>query len=121
MEITDRPPVRRNEMKLFTILLTSASAIWIAFEIWLMVRDRIQGKGTTINDKGTRYFNFIAIAVGITVASILNGASRFFFPGGRGYAGFWIGIGIMALGFALRIWAVATLGASFRTTVETHS
>jgi protein-S-isoprenylcysteine O-methyltransferase Ste14 len=108
-------------MILFTILLTSASAIWIAFEIWLMVRDRIQGKGKTANDKGTRYYNFIAIAVGITFASIVNGNPRFFFPGGRGYAGFWIGLSIMVVGFCLRIWAVATLGASFRTTVETHS
>ena len=121
MEVTDRPPIWKNEMMLFTVLLISASVIWIAFEIWLMVRDRIRRKGKTINDRGTRYYNFIAIAAGITVASILNGNSRFFFPGGRGYAGFWIGLSIMVVGFGLRIWAVTALGASFRTTVETHS
>jgi protein-S-isoprenylcysteine O-methyltransferase Ste14 len=108
-------------MILFTVLLTTTSAIWIAFEIWLVVRDRIQGKGKTHNDRGTRFYNIAAIVVGITVASILNGNSGFFFPGGRSYAPFWIGLGIMVLGFGLRIWAVATLGASFRTTVETHS
>ena len=107
-------------MGLFSVLLITASVVWIAFEIWLIVRDRKQGKGKTTNDRGTLYFNFIAIAVGITVASILNGKSTFFFPGGRGYAEFWIGLIIFVLGFALRIWAVATLGASFRTTVETH-
>ena len=107
-------------MILFTLLLASASAVWVAFEIWLIVRDGIQRKGKAIKDRGTRYFNIIAIVVGISVASILNTNSTFFFPGGRGYAGFWIGFSIMVSGFALRIWAVATLGASFRTTVETH-
>jgi protein-S-isoprenylcysteine O-methyltransferase Ste14 len=108
-------------MILFTILLTTASVMWIAFEIWLVVRDRVSGRGNTTKDRGTRYYNFAAIVVGITVASVLNGDSRFFFPGGRAYAPFWAGFGIMMLGFGLRIWAVATLGASFRTTVETHS
>jgi protein-S-isoprenylcysteine O-methyltransferase Ste14 len=108
-------------MILFTILLTTASTIWIAFEIWLVVRDRMQGKGKTVKDRGTRYYSIAAVILGITVASVLNGISRFFFPGGRGYAPFWVGLGIMMLGFGLRIWAVATLGTSFRTTVETHS
>jgi protein-S-isoprenylcysteine O-methyltransferase Ste14 len=84
------------------------------------MRDAAHGKGKTGSDKGTRYFNSIAIWAGITGAAILNGFPEFFFPGGRTSAGFFIGIAIMLAGLALRIWSVATLGASFRTTVETH-
>jgi len=47
------------------ILLTTLTALWVAFEIWLMIRDRAQGKGKTAKDRGTRYYNFIAIAVGL--------------------------------------------------------
>ena len=107
-------------MNLYSILVTAVSVIWIVFEIWLIVRDRLQGKGKTSNDRGTRYLNFIAIAAGMTVASIISGKTMFFFPGGRTELGFWIGLCIMFLGFGLRIWAIVILGASFRTTVETH-
>jgi protein-S-isoprenylcysteine O-methyltransferase Ste14 len=108
-------------MTLYSILLTSISIIWIIFEILLIVRDRIQGKGKTGNDRGTRYINLIAIFLGITMAGVLSRDTGFFFPGGRAMAGFWIGLFIMVLGFAFRIWSVITLGASFRTTVETHT
>jgi protein-S-isoprenylcysteine O-methyltransferase Ste14 len=106
---------------MFFILLRILSAVWIVFEVWLIFRDRAHGKGKTERDNGTRYFNIIAIVVGITLAGVLNGRSEFFFPGGRTDEGFWTGLSIMLLGFGLRIWAVATLGASFRTTVETHA
>jgi protein-S-isoprenylcysteine O-methyltransferase Ste14 len=108
-------------MTLDSILLTTISIIWIAFEILLIVRDRIRGKGKTRNDRGTRYINLIAIFVGITLAGVLSRDTGFFLPGGRSITGFWIGLCIMLLGFALRIWSVVTLGASFRTTVETHT
>jgi protein-S-isoprenylcysteine O-methyltransferase Ste14 len=105
----------------FPLILGAIVAIWIAFEIWLIVRDRINGKGKPQQDRGTLYFNFIAIILALTVAGFLNGTATYFFPGGRTYLGFWIGIAIMLAGFALRIWAAATLGGSFRTTVETHT
>ncbi len=108
-------------MKLFSDLITAVSIIWIVFEILLILRDRIQGKGRTGNDRGTRYYNFIAIVLGITVASIIQGNSKFFFPSRWSDTVFWIGLCIMVLGFGLRIWAVIILGTSFRTTVETHA
>jgi protein-S-isoprenylcysteine O-methyltransferase Ste14 len=107
-------------MTLFWAFLTLVSAIWIGFEVWLFIRDRTQGKGKTDKDRGTVYYNLIAITGGITLASVFNGYRMFFFPGGRSATGFWIGVCIMLLGFGLRIWAVVTLGGSFRTTVETH-
>jgi protein-S-isoprenylcysteine O-methyltransferase Ste14 len=107
-------------MTLNIVVLVFISTIWIGFEIWLVIRDAARGKGKTVIDKGTRYFNFIAIWAGITGAAILNGSSKFFFPGGRTSAGFFLGIAIMLIGMALRFWSVFTLGVSFRTTVETH-
>ena len=68
---------------LYVILLTALTALWVAFEIWLMVRDRAQGKGKTAKDRGTRYYNFIAIAVGLTLAGFLSGKTTFFFPLGK--------------------------------------
>ena len=107
-------------MSVYSIFLTTLTVLWVAFEIWLMVRDRAQGKGKTAKDRGTRYYNFIAIAVGLTVAGFLSGKSVFFFPWGRSYEVYWIGFAIMVLSLSLRIWAIVTFGFSFRTTVETH-
>jgi protein-S-isoprenylcysteine O-methyltransferase Ste14 len=104
----------------FPIFLAALTILWIAFEAWLVLRDRTKGKGKAAKDKGTLYYNFIALTAGLTLSGFLGHMSAFFFPGGRSYWGLWTGIGIMLIGFAIRIWAVAALGASFRTTVETH-
>jgi protein-S-isoprenylcysteine O-methyltransferase Ste14 len=106
-------------MTIYILLLILLPTIWVAFEIGLVMRDNSRGQGKTALDKGTRYFNFIAITVGITVAAILNGSSKFFFPGGRTNTVFLIGIAIMSIGMALRFWSVFTLGKAFRTTIET--
>jgi protein-S-isoprenylcysteine O-methyltransferase Ste14 len=106
-------------MTLYVFILFLIPSIWIACEIGLVFRDRSRGQGKTTSDKGTRTFNFIAITVGITGAAALNGFSQFFFPAGRTPVLFSIGIAIMLAGMALRYWAVVTLGAFFRTTVET--
>ncbi len=102
-----------------TILLNFVTALWIAYEVWLVVRDRIQGKGKMENDRGTIYLNFVSIAVGMTAAGFITGYTEFHLPGGS-TAAFWIGLVIMGMGFYLRVWAVGALGASFRMTVETH-
>jgi protein-S-isoprenylcysteine O-methyltransferase Ste14 len=106
-------------MTIYTILLIAISTILIVLEIGLVIRDNARGKGKTASDKGTRYFNFIAITVGIVAAVILNGVQKFVFPGGKTPVVFFVGIAIMLLGMVLRYWAVATLGAFFRTTIET--
>jgi protein-S-isoprenylcysteine O-methyltransferase Ste14 len=106
-------------MTIYILILILIPTIWVAFEIGLVIRDNSRGKGKTAMDQGTRCFNFIAITVGLTAAAILNGFSKFFFPGGRTNTGFSIGIAIMLTGMALRFWSVFTLGRSFRTTIET--
>ena len=105
----------------YILVLILIPAIWIAFEVWLVVRDNSRGRGKTAIDKGTRSLNFIAITAGIGGAALLNGIPGFFFPGGRTAPVFLIGIAVLLAGMALRFWAVFTLGAAFRTTVETHT
>ncbi len=105
---------------LYIVILNSVTAVWVAFEIWLIVRDRIQGKGTMGKDRGTIYLNFLSLAVGMTAAGLIGGYTKFGFSGQRTGIIFWIGLLTMGLGLALRVWAVAALGASFRTTIETH-
>jgi protein-S-isoprenylcysteine O-methyltransferase Ste14 len=107
-------------MAIYIIPLVLIPTVWMALEIWLVIRDASHGKGKTTSDKGTRYFNFIAMLAGIGIAALLNGISQFFFPGGRNITVFFIGIALMLAGLGLRFWAVATLGAAFRTTIETH-
>ena len=107
-------------MNLFAALLITLSALWVAFEIGLIARDRIQGRGKGTRDRGTIFINFVAIAAGMTIAGIINGKSAFFFSHERTIVVFWIGTAVMLLGLGLRIWAIATLGKAFRTTVETH-
>jgi protein-S-isoprenylcysteine O-methyltransferase Ste14 len=105
-------------MNIHTRLIIFTSALWIAFEISLVIRDRLQGKGRTDKDQGTRYINFIAITVAMIAAAWLNGISKFWFPGGRTLAVFWLGFAILLSGAFLRVWSIVVLGSSFRTTVE---
>jgi protein-S-isoprenylcysteine O-methyltransferase Ste14 len=110
-----------KKMAVYLVVLAGMSAVWVGYEVWLVLVDRRRGKGSARVDRGTRDLNFISILVGIGGAAALSSLSRFFFPGGRTVAVFWIGILAMLAGLGLRIWAVSTLGAAFRTTVETHS
>lgn len=105
-------------MNLFSLLIFGISAIWIGLEIWLVIRDKLTGKGKTQHDQGTRNYNFISIATGMTAAGFLNGISIFWFTGSRTALLVWVGCGIMIVGLAFRIWAILVLGAYFRTTVE---
>jgi len=100
-------------------LLWALSALWLIFEIALIVRDRIQGRGGKERDKGSFYLNFLSIAVGMTAAGQVGG-HRLLFPWRWTATVFWIGFVIMILGLSLRVWSIAVLGKSFRTTVETH-
>ncbi|MFZ1082868.1 MAG: isoprenylcysteine carboxylmethyltransferase family protein [Candidatus Kryptoniota bacterium] len=105
-------------MGIHSLLIWGISAIWIGLEIWLVVRDKLAGKGKTQHDKGTRNYNFISIAASMTAAGFLNGISIFGFMGRRIEILFWVGFGIMIMGLAFRVWSIIVLGKYFRTTVE---
>jgi protein-S-isoprenylcysteine O-methyltransferase Ste14 len=111
---------RDESMTIYIFLLILIPAIWISLEIGLVVRDARRGKGKTAADGGTRWFNFLAISLGIAGAALLNGIPPTVFPGGKTPVVFFIGLALMLLGMALRYWAVVTLGAFFRTTIETE-
>jgi protein-S-isoprenylcysteine O-methyltransferase Ste14 len=90
------------------------------FEDVLRSRDRARGVGGNAGDRGTRLQLGIALLVAMVAAAVLAATARPDSPLGLpGYP--WIGVaGLVTFcgGLALRIWAVAVLGRSFRTTVE---
>jgi protein-S-isoprenylcysteine O-methyltransferase Ste14 len=105
------------------ILLTITGAAWLALEIALLVRDRRRGTGGTGADRGTRAANFILIIAAVVAADVITNVSSprspLWLPG-AGTHGWPViaGLVIIWAGLATRIWAVATLGRAFRTTVE---
>jgi protein-S-isoprenylcysteine O-methyltransferase Ste14 len=106
-------------MKIYTVLLILLPTLWFAFEVGLVIRDGKLNQGKTTIDHGTMNYNFLAMLLGFIGAALVNELSRFFFPGGRSVGVFVLGILLMLAGLLLRIWAVITLGKSFRTTIET--
>ncbi|NKY52115.1 methyltransferase family protein [Nocardia vermiculata] len=96
--------------------------IWLIFEIGLALRDRARGKGATARDRGTRTVIMILVAVSIVVANVvaiaLPAGSDLRFDESGPVVWQVIGVALMLLGLAVRIWAIAVLGSAFRTTVE---
>ncbi len=88
---------------------------WALFELGLRVRESVQSKGGTGQDRATRILIAAAIGAAIVVAMLTaNRASSLRIPGPHRAAG----LIVMWLGLAIRVWAVAALGRAFRTTVE---
>jgi protein-S-isoprenylcysteine O-methyltransferase Ste14 len=89
--------------------------IWVLFELGLRIRERVQSRGATARDRGTR----ILIAAGLASAIVLARAATTLAPS-LGMPGPYraAGLIVMWLGLAIRVWAVAALGRAFRTTVE---
>jgi protein-S-isoprenylcysteine O-methyltransferase Ste14 len=81
-------------------------AAWALLELCLRVAELIRGKGRRERDRATRVW--IALAIGASVAAALALRTE----------GVAAGLAVMWAGLALRAWAVLSLGASFRTTVE---
>ena len=88
---------------------------WLVVELWLRVHEFARGKGSTKHDRATRTLIALAIAVAFVLALRSRSlAPSLGMPGGHRV----LGLIVMWLGLAIRIWAIATLGGSFRTTVE---
>lgn len=97
------------------MLLSLTLAGWALFELSLRVRESVQSKGGTGQDRATRIL--IAAAIGGAIALSLVTAKAvpsLRIPGPYRAAG----LIVMWLGLAIRVWAVAALGRAFRTTVE---
>jgi protein-S-isoprenylcysteine O-methyltransferase Ste14 len=97
------------------VLLDLTLAGWAAFELGLRVRESVQSRGGTGQDRATRVLIAAAIGGAIVVALLTaNRAASLRIPGPHRPAG----VIAMWLGLAIRVWAVAALGRAFRTTVE---
>jgi hypothetical protein len=110
-------------MAIAPILLTLTGIAWLVLEIGLRLRDDARGKGGTGRDRGTRALNFGLFVVAVVVADVLSFVigkhSPLWIPG-AGNDGWPIAVGLVViwLGLAIRVWAIVVLGRSFRTTVE---
>jgi len=81
-------------------------AAWALLEVCLRAAELIRGKGRRDRDRATRVWIGLAIAASIAAALALR------------TEGVVAGLALMWMGLGLRAWAVVSLGASFRTTVE---
>lgn len=90
---------------------------WILYELSHLVRDRRHGKGSRDADRGTVFLNALFVGETVVVSGILSAVLHVLVvPGAIWFRS--VGLVIVWLGLALRIWAIRTLGASFRMTVE---
>jgi len=90
-------------------------ALWGLLELGLRIRDALHHRGGREQDRGTR----VAIVVGLGAAFALAAFAREGVPAlAAPSAAQAVGVAVAWFGLATRAWAVATLGSSFRTTVE---
>lgn len=88
---------------------------WVLLEVGLRVRDWARHRGTRDRDRATRIL--IGVALGATFVVAIKAPSV---APSLGIPGpYWaVGLLVMWLGLALRVWAIVELGSAFRTTVE---
>lgn len=108
------------------ILLAVTGLAWLVLELGLVRRDRSRQAGGTQRDRGTRTLNFVLIIAAIVFADVVGAVigkhSPLWLPGsGTGGWPVIAGLVVIWLGLAVRVWAVASLGRAFRTTVEVDS
>ncbi|WP_196279160.1 methyltransferase family protein [Catellatospora vulcania] len=90
---------------------------WFAFEIGLLVRDLVRGKGRSGRDRGTRWIVVLSLGAAIVLAWLVPGrVPEAATPAPVGFAV--AGLVVMWTGLAVRAWAVLTLGGSFSTYLQ---
>jgi protein-S-isoprenylcysteine O-methyltransferase Ste14 len=96
------------------VLFFLTLAGWAVLELGVRVWESSQGRGRLGRDRFTRVLIGVSIGLAIGLAvSVGHGHSAQIPKAARA-----IGLAMMWLGLAVRAWAIATLGKSFRTTVE---
>ena len=80
-------------------------ACWTLLELGLRIREAVQGKGRRERDRSSRLL--IAISLGLSVGVTAATGSK------APPALQAIGVAVMWAGLAVRVWAIATLGAAF--------
>jgi protein-S-isoprenylcysteine O-methyltransferase Ste14 len=100
-----------------TVLYAVSIGAWVVFELILIIRDFVRGKGSTERDRGSR----IVIRLALYATLIPAAASPAIAPTLRipdHVLVVLVGVVVIWMGLAIRVWAVLTLGGSFRTTIE---
>lgn len=90
---------------------------WVAFEVGLVVRDVVRRSGRRGRDRGTRAIVAVSLGGSIWAAIFLRGWVSVLDTPASGVFTV-VGIVVIWVGLAVRVWAVTTLGRSFRTFVE---
>ncbi len=81
----------------------------------MRVREAVQGRGGRERDRGTRVLIALTLGAAIALAAAAPSiAPSLRMPGAARV----LGVIMLWLGLATRVWAIAALGAAFRTTVE---
>lgn len=94
--------------------------IWIAGELWILVRSFFR-KGAHTHDRGSFLVVFGSIFLGFTIANVLASSAPGAAIQGARVAVFGVGLALMALGIALRFYAVSVLGRFFTPVVMVGS
>jgi protein-S-isoprenylcysteine O-methyltransferase Ste14 len=94
--------------------------IWIAGELWILVRSFFR-RGANTRDRGSFLVVFGSIFLGFTIANALASSVPGATIQGARVAVFGVGLALMALGIALRFYAVIVLGRFFTPVVMVGS
>jgi protein-S-isoprenylcysteine O-methyltransferase Ste14 len=96
------------------VALQLTIAGWAVLELGLRVHERLQGRGGAARDRATRALIAVTLGIAVAVAAVTatQAAPQIAGP----YRA--TGLIVMWLGLGIRVWAIATLGRAFRTTVE---
>jgi protein-S-isoprenylcysteine O-methyltransferase Ste14 len=98
-----------------SVVADVALAGWVLLELGVRVREALGRRGGRARDRGTRVLIVLAIGAAILTASVaMSRLPSLRIPA----AGRAAGVAVLWLGLGVRVWAIATLGPAFRTTVE---
>jgi protein-S-isoprenylcysteine O-methyltransferase Ste14 len=90
---------------------------WFAWEGGLLVRDLVRRKGRLGPDRGTRVIVSLTLAGSIWIGILLRSwVPALDTPAPKAFAA--VGVVVIWVGLALRVWAVLTLGRSFSTFIQ---
>jgi protein-S-isoprenylcysteine O-methyltransferase len=100
------------------LVLLAVSAFWVVSEIALAVLRRA-GSGATRRDAGSLFVLNVVIYISVALGVFLGmtGRGRVALP----TPAFWLGLGVIVAGLALRWWAVLTLRRFFTVDVAIHA
>ncbi len=103
---------------LCTLIITASYWCWIAFEVWLVARERGNAKSNS-QDQGSRNSIIVWWAIGIVVGifAVPNLLTQFVIRS-NAVVLFVLGIVLIWAGILFRFWAVQKLGKFFRSKVE---